>query len=86
MSIAFQIKDDLLNITECELSKRKGFFGEDIFEGKLTLMILHTLNLKGEESKGKRLQEILAMNTKNPDLIKNIQDMKIYGNALIIEE
>jgi hypothetical protein len=23
---------------------------------------------------------------KNPDLIKNIQDMKIYGNALIIEE
>lgn len=69
MSIAFQIKDDLLNITESELSKRKGFFGEDIFEGKLTLMILHTLNLKGSEFQGERLMEILAMNTKNPELI-----------------
>lgn len=81
MSIAFQIKDDLLNITESELSKRKGFFGEDIFEGKLTLMVLHTLNLKGDQFKGKRLQEILAMNTKNPELINEAVDiMKANGS------
>lgn len=81
MSIAFQIKDDLLNITESELSKRKGFFGEDIFEGKLTLMIIHTLNLKGDKYKGNRLKEILAMNTKNPDLINEaVEILKANGS------
>lgn len=82
MSIAFQIKDDLLNITDSDLARGKGFFGEDIFEGKLTLMILHSLNKKADkaqgkieneseiENKGKRLREILDMKTKDALLIK----------------
>merc|ERR1712032_64042 len=82
MSIAFQIKDDLLNITDCELSKRKGFFGEDIFEGKLTLMILHTLNLKSENSKAARLQEILALNTKDANLINEAVDILIANGSI----
>ncbi len=84
MSIAFQIKDDLLNITDSELAKGKGFFGEDIFEGKLTLMILHSLNKQGDDkaldaheidnfdnnTKRKRLREILDMKTKDQIIIK----------------
>jgi len=78
MSISFQIKDDLLNITDSELAKGKGFFGEDIFEGKLTLMILHSLNMTsgtGEEEKRIeiskiRLREILDMHTKDSVLIR----------------
>jgi geranylgeranyl diphosphate synthase type 3 len=90
MSISFQIKDDLLNITDCDLSKRKGFFGEDIFEGKLTLMILHTLNLQHQDNNTikniKRLREILAMNTKNPQLIKEAVDILVKNGSIKFSE
>jgi geranylgeranyl diphosphate synthase type 3/geranylgeranyl diphosphate synthase type I len=65
ISIAFQIKDDLLNICDSLLSKRKGFVGEDIWEGKLTLMVIHTLS----SNNGNRLRNILSMKTKDQKLI-----------------
>jgi geranylgeranyl diphosphate synthase type 3/geranylgeranyl diphosphate synthase type I len=94
MSIVFQIKDDLLNITDSELAKGKGFFGEDIFEGKLTLMILHSLNKKAcsaqeaeEVEKNKnRLREILDMKTKDPQLIKEAVDILIRNESVQFAE
>ena len=94
MSIAFQIKDDLLNITDSELAKGKGFFGEDIFEGKLTLMILHSLNRKDDkaqeagdvEQKRKRLREILDMKTKDPLLIKEAVELLIKNESIKFAE
>lgn len=44
LSISFQIKDDLLNIKFNGISANKGYVGEDIYEGKKSLMILHALN------------------------------------------
>lgn len=41
---AFQIVDDLLNISSEEYAKGKGGKGEDITEGKLTLMAIHHLH------------------------------------------
>lgn len=84
-SISFQIKDDLLNIADSELSKGKGFYGEDIFEGKMTLMILHTLNKKIEkpedEVNQKRLKEILELKTKDQKLIREaVEILKINGS------
>jgi geranylgeranyl pyrophosphate synthase len=85
LSIAFQIKDDLLNIIESDLSKRKGFVGEDIYEGKLTLMILHSLNLK--VSNNSRLQEILNMKTKEKGLIHEaIEILKVNGSIEFAEK
>ena len=84
LSIAFQIKDDLLNITDSELSRRKGFFGEDIFEGKLTLMVLHSLNEKNE--KKNRLKEILGMNTKDSQLIKEAVDILNENGSILHAE
>ena len=69
LGIAFQIRDDVLNITPSILSQGKGFLGEDIYEGKLTLMVLHTLNSESPSSRKDKLQEILLMKTKNPELI-----------------
>jgi geranylgeranyl pyrophosphate synthase len=69
LSIAFQIRDDVLNITPSVLSEGKGFLGEDIYEGKLTLMVLHTLNSNSLNSKKEKLREILMMKTKNQELI-----------------
>ena len=50
---AFQIKDDIMNI-EGGLGKE---YGDDIKEGKRSLMIIHALKLATEEDKKKGLHE-----------------------------
>lgn len=76
LSIAFQIKDDLLNITDSNVANSKGFLGEDIFEGKYTLMIIHSFEHEFKNSG--RLKEILDLKTKDPKLIKEaIEILKI---------
>lgn len=73
LSIAFQIKDDLLNIKKSEVSETKGKIGEDITEGKQSLMALHCLNLNIIESN--RLKEIIFMKTKDQVLINEAIDI-----------
>jgi geranylgeranyl pyrophosphate synthase len=69
IGIAFQIQDDILNIQDATaLSQNKGGVGEDIHEGKRTIMVIHSFNT-GSESDVKRLKEILAMKTNNVELI-----------------
>ncbi len=92
MSIAFQIKDDILNISDSELAKGKGFLGEDIFEGKLTLIVLYLLNEEYQEDFNcksenlekdiKRLKEILSMHTKNPLLINEALEILNRNNCI----
>lgn len=67
LSIAFQIWDDLMNLVPSTVSKNKNKIGEDISEGKLTIMVLHSL--KGNFRNKERLKEILLMNTKDQNLI-----------------
>ena len=67
LSIAFQIWDDLMNLVPSTISKNKNKIGEDISEGKLTIMVLHSL--KGNFKNKERLKEILLMNTKDQSLI-----------------
>ena len=66
VGIAFQIQDDILNLIPSGVSKTKGCCGEDITEGKRTLMVIHTLREGGED--GKRLVEIINMHTENQSL------------------
>jgi geranylgeranyl pyrophosphate synthase len=57
IGVAFQIQDDILNLVGEEFQKGKGI-GEDIHEGKRTLIALHALrNLPKKDSA--RLLEIL---------------------------
>lgn len=58
IGVAFQIQDDLLNISESELSKGKGL-GEDVHEGKRTLMVIHAL-AHAPKKDAERLNAILA--------------------------
>ncbi|MBI4895817.1 MAG: polyprenyl synthetase family protein [Candidatus Aenigmarchaeota archaeon] len=79
IGVAFQIQDDILNLIGEEFKKGKGGFGEDIHEGKRTLMVVHTLN-KADEKDRKRLLEILNMHTWNSLLINEaIELMKKYN-------
>lgn len=67
LSIGFQIWDDLMNLRPSKISKSKNAIGEDISEGKLTIMVLHTLNSNYKNRA--RLKEILQMNTKDQNII-----------------
>lgn len=85
IGIAFQIQDDILNITESELSKGKGL-GEDIHEGKRTLMVIHTLSQANAEDKEKLLQ-ILNSHTNKPNEIANaIQILQKYHSIEFAKE
>lgn len=67
LGIGFQIQDDILNLKPKEAWGKET--GEDITEGKKTLLVIHALQNASEENK-KRLIEILDMHTKDEKLIK----------------
>lgn len=77
IGIAFQIRDDILNITG-DLGKE---YGDDINEGKRTLMVIHTLK-KGSDEDRKELLRILGLHTKDKELIKKAIDiLKKYNSV-----
>jgi geranylgeranyl pyrophosphate synthase len=67
IGVAFQMQDDILDLTGQEFAKKKGGVGQDITEGKRTLMVIYTLKNANETDK-KRLIEILNMHTSDPNL------------------
>lgn len=69
IGVSFQIQDDVLDLTSKEFAKKKGGVGQDITEGKRSLVVIHTLEKSGSEDK-KRLIEILNMHT-NDQKLKN---------------
>lgn len=69
VGVAFQIQDDVLNIYESGVSKSKGGVGDDISEGKITLMVIHVLTVADPQDKD-RLTQILRMHTKDKKLIE----------------
>ncbi len=68
LGVAFQIQDDLLNLFG-EFEKYKKKIGDDITEGKRTLMVVYALNHLSKE-KAERLKQILRMHTSKEHLIK----------------
>ncbi|MBI2173155.1 MAG: polyprenyl synthetase family protein [Candidatus Aenigmarchaeota archaeon] len=77
IGIAFQIQDDILDITS-DSSKWGKAYGNDIHEGKRTLMVIHAMQHK----KGKRLLEILGMHTTDKKLVDEaISILKKAGSA-----
>jgi len=76
VGVAFQMQDDILDLTGKEFAERKGGRGQDITEGKRTLMVIHTLS-KATPSERKRLLEILGMHT---------TDQKLRDEAIALME
>jgi geranylgeranyl diphosphate synthase type I len=67
IGVAFQMQDDVLDLTGKEFADKKGGFGQDITEGKRTLMIIYTLKKANSKDK-KRLIQILNMHTSDQSL------------------
>lgn len=76
--VVFQIQDDILNIAEnASIGKE---LGDDINEGKRTLLVIYALNV-AIEAERKRLLEILNMHTKDEKLLTEaIEIIKRYGS------
>ena len=76
--VVFQIQDDILNIAENTSIGKE--LGDDINEGKRTLLVIHALNAATAADK-KRLLEILNMHTKEEELLTEaIEIIKKYGS------
>jgi geranylgeranyl diphosphate synthase type I len=67
IGVAFQMQDDVLDLTGKEFAEKKGGVGQDITEGKRTLMVIHTLK-KADSTDRKRLIQILNMHTSDQTL------------------
>jgi len=67
IGVAFQMQDDVLDLTSAEFSEKKGGRGEDITEGKRTLMVIHTLRVADTRDR-ERLVRILNMHTSDQKL------------------
>jgi len=86
IGIAFQIQDDILNLIGEEFTAKKGGAGEDITEGKRSLLIIHTLQ-KANEKDRKRLLEILRMHTLDQKLRdESISIIEKYGSIEYAKE
>ncbi|RLG20854.1 hypothetical protein DRN74_04540 [Candidatus Micrarchaeota archaeon] len=82
IGIAFQIQDDILNLTATsgKAQYTKEYIGSDITEGKRTLMVVHTLKHCTDEEK-EWLLKTLNEHTKDREKIKKaIELMKKYGS------
>jgi geranylgeranyl diphosphate synthase type I len=67
IGVAFQMQDDILDLTGKEFAQKKGGMGQDITEGKRTLMVIYTLKKANSKNK-KRLITILKMHTSDQTL------------------
>jgi len=69
MASYFQIRDDLINLASPEFHKKKGFC-EDITEGKLSFIALHSLRALQGTRKFDELISILQAKAQDPGTIK----------------
>ena len=83
IGVAFQIQDDILDIVSSG-KDRKRFgkaTGNDIKEGKRTLMVIHTLKSASEKDRT-RLIKILNSHTSDPELVEEVISlMERYGSV-----
>jgi geranylgeranyl pyrophosphate synthase len=86
LGVAFQIQDDILDLTSKEFAVKKGGRGQDITEGKRSLVVIHTLE-KAKPTDKKRLILILKKHTADRKLIDEaIQIMARHGSIEYAEQ
>ena len=79
LGAAFQIQDDIIAVISEQYAKERGI-GEDIREGKRSLMVIHSMNKKDASSE--RLNTILNLQTNDEKLlIEAIDILKNNGSV-----
>jgi len=86
IGVGFQIQDDILDIIAKDREKFGKVYGNDIKEGKRTLMVIHSLQNASEEDRV-RLLEILGMHTDEKEIVDEaISIMEKYGSVPYAKE
>jgi geranylgeranyl pyrophosphate synthase len=86
IGVAFQIQDDVLDLTSKHFATKKGGRGQDITEGKRSLIVIHTLERAKPVDK-KRLISILKRHTSDQKLKDEaIKIMIRYGSIEYAEQ
>lgn len=86
IGVAFQMQDDILDLTGQEFAEEKGGLGEDITEGKRSLLVIHTIKVANSKDK-KRLITILNMHTSNQNLKDEaIAIIEKYGSVDYVKQ
>ena len=67
IGVAFQMQEDILDLIGEEFAKKKGGVGQDITEGKRSLIVIYTLK-KANNADRKRLTQILNLHTSDQKL------------------
>lgn len=81
IGIAFQMQDDILDLTGKEFAQKKGGLGQDITEGKRTLIFIKSTKMAKREDK-KRLIQILNMHTSEQKFRDEAIDIMQKSGAL----
>ncbi len=79
LGLAFQIHDDVLNI-DGDFKKYKKKIGEDISEGKRTIMVIHLLARATPQEREKVIHVLSTHSTVQQDIDYVIAVMKRYGS------
>jgi len=86
IGVAFQMQDDILDLTSAEFTEKKGGRGQDITEGKRSLMVIHTLKVAADKDR-KRLIKILNLHTSDQKLRDEaIAIMQKYGSIEYVRQ
>jgi len=67
IGVAFQMQDDILDLTSTNFAEKKGGRGQDITEGKRSLIVIYTLKVADIKDR-ERLIRILKMHTSDQKL------------------
>ena len=67
IGVAFQIQDDILDLTGKKFTEKKGARGMDISEGKRTLIVIHTLK-NATPVDSQRFKDLLNIHTNKQEL------------------
>jgi geranylgeranyl diphosphate synthase type I len=80
LGVAFQIQDDVLNV--CSGAKLGKGFGDDVTEGKMSLLVIRALEVLSEEE-GRDLVGILGLHTRNGVLVD--EAVRLIGKSGAVE-
>lgn len=86
IGVAFQMQDDVLDLTGESFVEKKGGKGKDITEGKRSLIVIHTLSIASSDDR-RRLIDILNMHTSDSKLKNQAIDiMQKYGSLKYVKK
>lgn len=86
IGVAFQMQDDVLDLTSQEFEAKKGGRGQDITEGKRSLIVIRTLEVANAKDR-RRLLKILNLHSSDQKLRDEaIGIMKKYGSIEYVKQ